>query len=294
MNSKTIKKPQKKIDIGTHLIIIFGLLITLFPFIWLISTSLTPTSEVFAWPPKLIPSKIIFSNYIEAIKRVNFFQCLKNSLIVSCSTTILALIFNTMAGYALAKLHFPGRNIIFAVILATLMIPPQVTVIPLFLMFRGFPLAGGNNLLGQGGSGIINTYFALILPGMASSFGVYMMREFFRMLPDQLLDAARMDGASEFGILTKIFLPLARPPLVAVGIFTFSYSWNDFFWPLIMTSTPNMYTLTLGISMMKTQYFTEWNLLMAATALTIIPVLILYAIFQRNFIQGMAMSGIKG
>jgi len=293
MNSNMLKK-KKKSNFSTHLILIFGLIVTLFPFIWLVSTSLTPSAEVFSWPPKLIPSKIMLSNYPDAIESVNYFQCLKNSLIVSISTTILALAFNTMSGYALAKLHFPGKNIIFFGILATLMIPPQLTVIPLFMMFRGFPLAGGNDLLGQGGNGIINTYYALILPGMASTFGVYMMREFFRMMPDELLDAARIDGATEFGIFTKVYLPLARPPLVAVGIFTFTYTWNDFFWPLIMSSSPNMYTLTLGISMMKSQYFTDWNLLMAVTVLAIIPVLIIYAIFQRNFIQGMAMSGIKG
>jgi multiple sugar transport system permease protein len=293
MNSNTFRK-IKKTNISTHLILIMGVIITFFPFIWLVSTSLTASADVFSWPPKLIPDKIMFSNYIDAIESVNYFQCLKNSLIVSISTTILALTFNTMAGYALAKLHFPGRNIIFYGILATLMIPPQLTVIPLFLMFRGFPLAGGNDLLGEGGRGIINTYFALILPGMASTFGVYMMREFFRMMPNELLDAARIDGATEFGIFTKVYLPLARPPLVAVGIFTFTYTWNDFFWPLIMTSTPEMYTLTLGINMMKSQYFLDWNLLMAVTVLTIIPVLIIYAIFQRNFIQGMAMSGIKG
>lgn len=288
-----IVKPKKKY-LGTHAIILFGIILTLFPFVWLISTSLSPAAEIFSWPPKLIPSKILWSNYVDAIPRINFFNCLKNSMIVATSTTIIALVINTLAGYSLAKLNFPGKKVAFFIILATLMIPPQVTVIPLFIMFRGFPLLGGNDIMGNGGSGLINTYFALILPGMASTFGVYMMREFFRMLPDELLDAARIDGASEMGILTKIYLPLAKPALVAVGIFTFTYAWNDFFWPLIMTSSPDMYTLQLGLSFLKSQYFTDWQLMMALTVLSILPVLIIYAIFQKNFIQGMAMSGIKG
>lgn len=292
-NSEFLIK-NKKLNVSTYLIILIGMGVTLFPFIWLISTSITPANEIFAWPPMLIPSKVMLSNYVEAINRIDFLRYLKNSLIVATSTTIIGLIFNTLAGYSLAKLSFPGRNIIFGIILATLMIPPQVTVIPLFKMFRGFPLVGGNDIFGVGGSGLLNTYFALILPGMASTFGVYMMREFFRMLPDELMDAARIDGATEFGILTKIYLPLAKPALVAVGIFTFTYAWNDFFWPLIMTSTPDMYTLQLGLSFLKSQYFTEWHLMMALTVLVILPVLIIYAIFQKNFIQGMAMSGIKG
>lgn len=295
-NKKCVENNRKKNreKVFVHFVILIGLAFTLFPFIWLISTSLTPANEVFIWPPKLIPSKIMFSNYIHAIPRIDFFTCLKNSLIISTTTTIIGLTFNTLAGYSLAKLKFPGRNFIFLIILATLMIPPQVTVIPLFKMFRGFPLLGGNDISGFGGSGIINTYFSLILPGMASTFGVFMMREFFRMLPDELKDAARIDGASEIGILMMVYLPLAKPALVAVGIFTFTYSWNDFFWPLIMTSTPDMYTLQLGLSFLKSQYFTEWHLLMALTALSMIPILILYSIFQKNFIQGMAMSGIKG
>ena len=294
LESKQAKKNKFIINFFNHLLLILGLGLTLFPFIWLISTSLTPANEVFAWPPKLIPSKILFSNYIDAIPRINFLNCLKNSLIVASITTIIGLVFNTLAGYSLAKLRFPGRDIIFIIILATLMIPPQVTVIPLFIIFRGFPLMGGNDIFGQGGSGIVNTYFSLIIPGMASTFGVFMMREFFRMMPNELLDAARIDGANELGILTRIYLPLAKPALVAVGIFTFTYSWNDFFWPLIMTSTPEMYTLQLGISFLKTQYFTDWQLLMALTVMSMVPVLIFYALFQRNFIQGMAMSGIKG
>lgn len=290
------KNKKKKLisNIINHMVLLIGLGFTLFPFIWLLSTSLTPANEIFSWPPKLIPSEIMLNNYVDSIPRINFFNCLKNSLIVSISTTIIGLIFNTSAGYSLAKLKFPGRDIIFFVILATLMIPPQVTVIPLFKMFRGFPLLGGNDITGHGGSGIINTYFSLILPGMASTFGVFMMREFFRMLPDELLDAARIDGANEFAIFTRIYLPLAKPALVAVGIFTFTYSWNDFFWPLIMTSTPDMYTLQLGLSFLKTQYFTEWHLLMALTVMSMVPILLFYTIFQRNFIQGMAMSGIKG
>ncbi len=277
-----------------YLILIVGLVIVVAPFVWMISTSLTPAAEVFSWPPKLIPDRLAFENYIEAITTIDMPRYFLNSVIVTVSATLVSLVLNSLGGYALAKLHFPGRKLMFIIILGTIMIPPQVTMIPLFIMLRHFPLAGGNNLIGAGGTGLIDTYAALVLPNLASTFGVYMMREFFRMLPSELIDAARVDGANEFTIFWKIFLPLATPALVTTGLFNFTFVWNDFLWPLIMTSSPEMRTLQLGLSAFKGQYFTDWHLMMAATVLTSLPILIIYLIFQRYFVKGVAMSGLKG
>jgi multiple sugar transport system permease protein len=174
------------------------------------------------------------------------------------------------------------------------MIPIQVTMIPVFIIFRRFPFAGGNDLLGMGGSGLIDTYWALILPGMATAFGTYLMREFFLMLPGDLMDAARIDGGSEFRIFRKVYLPLAKPALATIGMFTFTETWNAFIWPLILTNSPEMRTLQLGLSAYRGQYFTEWHLLMAATVLTCLPVFIVFLIGQKQFIKGVAMSGLKG
>jgi multiple sugar transport system permease protein len=279
---------------ATYFLLILGVLITVFPFLWMLSTSLSPAKDVFAWPPKLLPSPIMWSNYADALKATNLLRFFLNSSIVSFTTVAIALILNSMAAYALARLEFPGRNLIFLFILGTIMIPAQVTMIPLFIMFKNFPLVGGNNLLGQGGKGLIDTYTSLILPGLASTFGVYLLREAFRMLPSELIDAARVDGASEFRIYWQIAMPLVNPSLATMALLNFTWVYNEFLWPLIMTSDANMRTIQLGLSAYKGQYFTDWHLLMAATVLSTIPVLLVYLVGQRYFIQGVVTTGLKG
>ncbi len=271
-----------------------GSVIVLLPFVVMLSTSLTPAAEVFAWPPKLIPSKIMFSNYLEAVRAIDFGRYFLNSVIVTCSATIISLILNSAAGYALAKLRFPGKKIVFLFILGTIMIPVQVTMIPMFIMFKKFPLVGGNDIFGIGGTGLIDTFMALILPNMATTMGIYLLREFFKSVPSELLQASRVDGASEYRTFFQICLPLSGPGLIASGIFNFTNSWNDFLWPLIMTITPEMKTIQLGLSQYQGQYFTDWHLMMAATLLSCLPVLILYFIFQRGFVEGISSSGVKG
>lgn len=277
-----------------YLVLLVGLVVVIFPFIWMVSTSITPAADVFAWPPRLIPQDIRWSNYLEAATVIPLQRYFVNSIIVSVTTVVLAIVLNSMAAYALARLEFPGRNLIFLFILGTIMIPPQVTMIPLFLMFKNFPLMGGNDLLGRGGTGLIDTYQSLILPGLASTFGVYLLREAFRAIPSELIDAARVDGASEFRIFWQVALPLVKPSLAAMGLLIFTFSWNEFLWPLIMTNTPAMRTIQLGLSAFKGQYFTEWHLLMAATVLSTIPVMVVYLIGQRYFVQGVATTGLKG
>lgn len=277
-----------------YMILIAGMLLVIAPFMYMLSTSITPAMEVFGWPPRLIPSELRFSNYLEAATTINLLRYFLNSLIVAVTSTISVLILDSLAGYALAKIRFPGRNVLFLFILGTIMIPIQVTMIPLFIMFKRVPFMGGNNILGIGGTGLIDTYPALVLPWMATTFGTYLMREFFRMLPSELLDAARVDGCSEFKIFWRIYLPLAKPALAAVGLFNFTFVWNDFLWPLIMTSSPEMRTLQLGLSSYKSQYFTDWHLLMAATAMASVPIFVIFLIGQKHFIRGVAMSGLRG
>ena len=174
------------------------------------------------------------------------------------------------------------------------MIPTQVTMIPIFIIFRNFPLVGGNNILGVGGIGLIDSFIALMLPNMATTVGIYLLREFFRTLPDELLDAARVDGSSEYRTFFNICLPLSVPGLVASSVFNFTNTWNDFLWPLIMTYSPAKRTIQLGMSQFQGQYFTEWNLMMAATILASMPIIVLYSIFQKRFVEGWQQLELKG
>ncbi len=289
-----MKKRNVIVNSVCYVILGLGSVIILLPFIIMVSTSLTPAAEVFAWPPKLIPSKIMFSNYPDAVAAIDFGRYFINSTIITVTATGISLFLNSSAGYALAKLRFPGKRLVFLFILGTIMIPVQVTMIPMFIMFRRFPLIGGNNLFGVGGTGLIDTYLALILPNMATTMGIYLLREFFRSVPTELIQAARVDGASEYRTFLQICLPLSGPGLIASGIFNFTNSWNDFLWPLIMTISPEMKTLQLGLSQYQGQYFTDWHLMMAATLLSCLPILILYFIFQKGFVEGISSSGIKG
>ena len=280
--------------IALHVVLAIGALAVAGPFLWMISISLTPAADVFAWPPRLVPRHLRWENYAEVLGRLNFARYAVNSLIVAGAATASVLVFDSLAGYAFAKLRFPGRNVLFAFILATVMIPVQVTMIPIFIMFRSAPLVGGNDLFGAGGTGLIDTYPGLIVPWMATTFGTYLMREFFSMLPGELTDAARIDGCSELGIFARIYLPLAKPALATVGILSFTEVWNNFLWPIIMTTSPGMRTLQLALSAFKGQYFTEWHLLMAATVITCLPVFLIYLVGQRYFVQGIALTGFKG
>jgi len=285
---------QKIIDLLTYLILIIGVVIVLVPFIIMFSTAITPDDEVFSWPPRVMPSVIRLDNFSRAIRAIDFWLYMKNSMIVTVTTTFISFFFNSAAGYALAKLRFPFKKLFFLFILGTMMIPTQVTMIPIFIIFRNFPLVGGNNILGVGGIGLIDSFIALMLPNMATTVGIYLLREFFRTLPDELLDAARVDGSSEYRTFFNICLPLSVPGLVASSVFNFTNTWNDFLWPLIMTYSPAKRTIQLGMSQFQGQYFTEWNLMMAATILASMPIIVLYSIFQKRFVEGLATTGIKG
>jgi len=277
-----------------QLTVIALIAIVVFPFLWMIVTSLTPVQEVFAWPPQLVPSQFRWENYLEAAAQYDFWRCFANSLVVAILATVSIIIVDSLAGYAFARLPFRGADAIYGGVLVTVMIPMQITMIPLFIMFKHAPLIGGNDLLGAGGHGLVDSYAGMIVPWMASTFGTMLMREYFRMLPYDLIDAARLDGLNEFQIFLNIYFPLARPAIASVALLTFTEVWNTFLWPLIITTSEKMRTVQVEMASIKDQYFTDWHLLMALTVMSCVPVLVVYFLGQKHFTRGIAFSGIKG
>jgi multiple sugar transport system permease protein len=269
-------------------------LIYVAPFIWTFLTSLMTDQQILAYPPEWLPKPIVIDNFTRAMATADFSRYFLNSAIVTSFTTLLNLVLSSLTGYTLARLNFPGRRFFFLLILGTLMVPGQVTMIAVYIVMKNIPLFGGNNLLGIGGTGWLNTYPALIIPGVASAFGIFMMRQFMKDLPQELEDAARVDGCTEFGIFWRIMLPQCIPALVALAIFTFMASWNDFLWPLIVTNSDEMKTVQLGLSVFRGYFHTQWNLLMAATFLISIPPILVFVLGQKHFVKGIAFSGIKG
>jgi multiple sugar transport system permease protein len=250
------------------------------PFLWMVSTSFKPEREVFTFPPSFLPHNITIANYTALFQRLNFARYFLNTVLVAACTTCFGLFINSLAGYAFAKIPFPGRDGLFVLILATLMVPGSVTVIPSFLVIKAM--------------GLVNTYFGLIIPGLANAFGIFLLRQFIKTIPDELIEAAQIDGASEFWIFTRVILPLAKPALATLGLFTFMGSWNSFFWPLIIATDEKVYTLPVAIAVLSGQYGGEFALQMAGATVVVAPILIVFLFLQRYYISGIAMTGIKG
>ena len=276
----TVAKVMRSIlkGIGWSALLIGGILMVM-PIIWMLSSSLKTPDKIFSIPVQLIPDPIRFQNYSEALKLAPLGRYFLNSVGVGLSITVLTLFFSTMAGYGFAKFKFWGRNAMFVAVLSTLMIPFQVIMIPLYILVRYF--------------GWLNSYQGLIIPAAISAFGVFLMRQFVQTIPDELLDAARIDGASEIGIFLRIILPLCKPPLTALAIFTFLDSWNNLLWPLITITKVDLRPLALGLSEYQTIHGTSYHYLMAAATLATIPILILFAVLQKQFIRGVVLSGMK-
>ena len=269
-------KPKNLIK---HLVLLLFLVVMLGPFLWLISTAFKQFGDVFAYPPKIIPDNFTWDNFARVFNSFSLVRYFTNSVIVTLLRTLGMLITSSMAAYAFARLEFPGREKIFIIYLATLMIPFQVVMIPLFIIMRSF--------------GWVDTYQALILPGAFNALGVFLLRQFFLTLPKSLEESAFIDGASYFTIFTRIILPLAKPGLATLSVLSFLWSWNDFLWPLIIIDSDHMNTITLAISKFQGYYFTEWNLLMAATLIALIPTIFIYVVAQNYFVEGIATSGAK-
>lgn len=277
-----------------YVLLIVGGIAFAAPFVWLLSASFQRSGDIFSWPPQWIPANPTFDGYIAFLTETEAVRWFANSAFVATSVTVLQLFFNSLAAYVFAKRKFPGRDLIFIVFLATLMVPPQVTMIPNYLILQKVPLFGGNDILGQGGHGMLDSYWGLILPGAVSAFGIFLLRQFMIGIPDDLLDAARIDGASEFRIYARVVLPLCRPVLAATAIFTFMAAWEDFLWPLIIMADPQKYTAPLGLALFVQKNQTDWGLLLSGSVIATLPMVIIFAIFQRQFVQGISMSGLKG
>lgn len=284
-----------------YLILVPGAILFVAPFAWLVSASFQQMGDMFSWPPQWIPQDPTLAGYQtflgvgeQTAAAGEAGRWFLNSAFVATSVTVLQLFFNSLAAYAFAKRQFPGRDAIFLLFLGTMMVPGQVTLIPNYLVLRHVPLFGGNDILGQGGHGWLDSYYGLILPGAVSAFGVFLLRQYMLSIPDDLLDAARIDGASEFRIFFRVVLPLCGPVLAATGIFTFTYAWEDFFWPLIIISSPEYYTAPLGLALFVVKNRTSWDVLMAGSVIATLPMIVVFMVFQRRFIKGISMSGMKG
>ncbi|HOB43098.1 MAG TPA: carbohydrate ABC transporter permease [Bacillota bacterium] len=263
-----------------NFLLIVGLVGMAAPFVWMLSTSFKGTKDIFRYPPQWIPQEPTLDNYRKLFRTVNIGRPLMNTVITAVSITGLSLIICSMAGYAFAKFEFPGKNVLFMGVLGTLMVPGQITMIPVFLLLKKL--------------GLLNTYSGLVLPGIASAFGIFFMRQFMVTLPNELLEAARIDGAGEFFIFNRIVLPLCKPALATLGILNFTGSWNNFLWPLIISTDESMYTLPVAVANLAGQYATEYGLQMAGSVMVIMPIVIFFLFAQQWFMEGVAMTGMKG
>jgi multiple sugar transport system permease protein len=272
---------KKKVSLfSTHIVLIIASFFFMIPFIWMVSTSLKPLTQVFTFPPEWIPKPVKWSNYIDAMNYIPFFTYLKNTIIITVLSTVGAVLSCPIVAYSFAKLKWPGRNILFIITIGVMMIPGQVTMIPLFLLFEKL--------------GMVGTLYPLILPAFFGiPFYIFLLRQFFMGLPDSLREAAKIDGASEFRIYWQIMLPLAKPAVLAVGLFQFMASWTDFIGPLLYLTDSVQYTLSLGLQQFQSQKGSEWGLMMAVSTMMTIPVVILFFFLQKTFIKGITFSGIK-
>ena len=255
------------------------------PLYWMLVTSFKPPGDVFSSPPKWIPDPWTLANYRDVFTLLPFGRFFINSVVVTLSIVAVNIIFDTAAAYAFAKLRFPGRDFLFFLLLITLMVPFQVNLIPLFRIMVA--LHHVSPYLG------VNTYFGLIAPSAVQVFGIFLLRQYIRSIPDEILDSARVDGASEFKILRKIVFPLAVPGIATLAIFTFLSAWNDFLWPLIVTQTDQMRTLPVGLALLARKQEINWGDTMAGTVITALPMIAVFLVLQRRFIEGLTSGAIK-
>lgn len=270
---------ERTLQLAIYLVLGAWLLLTLVPLIWMVSASFMPTGEASEYPPRLLPSRITVDHYRDLFSRLEIGHYLFNSTLLATSVTLISLTVNSMAAYAFAKLRFGARESLFRALLTGLLIPAQVALLPLFLMLKHL--------------GLVNTYGGVIIPGMASIFGIFLIRQYAFSVPDSLLDAARVDGAGEFRVYWSVFLPLCRPILVTLAIFTFMGTWNDFMWPLIVLTDDAMYTLPVALANLLGEHAQDVELMMAGAVLTVLPVTLLFLFLQKYYIQGITFGGVK-
>jgi len=276
------KEPRGRIrgpDLFVWLLLVAGAAVMVFPLYWMFATAVRPKKEIFGGGFDLVPSTFVWSNFSEAWNKLPWDQFYINSIAIAAIAVPITVFINLLAGYTFAKYEFPGRNVLFLLMISTLMIPIQVIMVPEFLIVSKL--------------GWVNTWWGVLIPRAAEAFGLFMVRQFMVSIPDELIEAARLDGAGEFAIFRKVVLPLSWPVIAVLSIFTFMWRWNDFAWPLVVLQEQSAYTVPLGLNLMKGQYYTDWTGLMSMSLLSIIPIMLVFVFFQRYFIQGIASTGLK-
>ena len=265
-----------------HGVLLLGAFSALLPFFWMVATSLKVPEQMFVMPPQWIPEPFTLRNYEQLFTYIPFARQFFNTLFVTVTIVVGQLLFSAMGAYAFARLKFPGREPLFVLFLATLMVPTVVTLIPQFILVREF--------------GWINTYMALIGPyALGSAFATFLLRQFMLTIPEELEEAAKIDGAGHFTIFTSVILPLVKPALAVVGVFSFIYFWNDFLWPLVAINSEAMKVLTVGIATLASSHYgTDWGVLMAGSVLTVLPLVVVFFLAQRQIVDGIATTGLKG
>ena len=272
------KSNTKKLFI--HLALLLGVGITVFPFLWMVLTSFKTVGEAMQIPPTFFPKKFLTDAYAQIVTALPFARVYLNTIISTVVTTVVQVMFCSMAAYAFARIDFPFKNVIFVLILSVLMVPGQIFLIPQYQIIQKL--------------GLLDTIPALFLPILFSAFGTFLLRQFFMSLPKELEEAALLDGCNRYQIFWKIMLPLTKPGIVSLVIFTAKFAWNDFMWPLIVNTSPKMMTLGPALSTLQGQYTTKYPMQMAGAVMAVIPIIVLFFIFQKQFIEGVAQSGIKG
>jgi multiple sugar transport system permease protein len=266
--------------IAVYLIATGAALLIVAPLFWMVSTSLKTDADAFAVPAPLIPSEVHWQNYLDVFTKIPFARYLLNSFLVASTVTVLSLLFHSMAAYSLARLRYPGRRFLFVAILSTLMIPFTAIVIPLFVVVKSL--------------GWIDSYAGLIIPAIPNAYGIFLLRQFYLSVPRELEDAALVDGANVVQVYWHVVMPLSRPVLAALGIFIFLYNWNSFLWPLVVTQSPDLRVVQIGVQQFTGDFVTHWNLIMAASTVAALPTLALFVVLQRRLVEGIKLSGLKG
>ena len=271
---------RRRSSILLHGLLVLGALVALLPMAWMVSASLMSTGEASSYPPRFLPRQVTFEHYRDLFTRLNLGRYLINSAFIAFTVTAISLFVNSMAGYAFAKLRFRGRERLFRVLATGLVIPVQVAMLPLFLLMKQL--------------GLINTYWGVIIPGLASIFGIFLIRQYAQSIPDEMLDAARIDGASEWRIYRSVVVPGIVPILATLAIWTFLSTWNDFMWPLIVLSDETRYTLPVALAGLVGEHVQDTELMMAGSVLTVLPVMLVFLFLQRYYIQGVMAGSVKG
>lgn len=273
------KRPPTRAEIIRTTFLTVMMLIILAPVVWFVLSSFKDITDLSSRPPKILPTHWAFENYTEAFKMYNYKRYFINSVFITTVATLLTLLINSMAAYAFSKYNFRGRDGLFVMTLAMIMIPLQVILIPIYLVVSSL--------------GLVNTYWGMIIPAAATPTGVFILRQYMLTIPDELIESARIDGAGEFRIFARIVLPLARPALAVVAIFSILWRWNDFIWPLLIAQDERLYTLPVALALLNGQLVVPYNIVLAMSVMSIIPVLFMFVFMQRQIIQGIAQTGLK-